>query len=86
MVCLGLVAVPIGLLALTRSAWVLAVTLLSLIGAVALLAGVIAPSFADHDEPAQAAGEAVGGEPKAVAQPERHGVTAAEHVDARRAA
>ncbi len=46
-VCLAMVVAPVGLLALTRSAWVLAVTLLSLVGAIALLAAVIAASLAD---------------------------------------
>jgi hypothetical protein len=77
-VCLGLVVAPVGLLALTRSAWVLALALLSLIGAVALLAGVIAASFADYDEPARRRGDAVGGEPEEVASTRR--------VDDRRAA
>jgi hypothetical protein len=85
-VCLALVVVPIGLLALTRSAWVLAVTLLSLIGAIALLAGVIAASLEDHDEPARGIGDAVGGEHEAVVQSEGRGITADGHVDDRRAA
>ena len=85
-VCLGLVVVPLGLLAMTRAAWALAVTLLSLIAELALLAGAIAASFADHDEPARAAGAAVGAEPDAVVPPERREVSGEGHVDDRSAA
>jgi hypothetical protein len=50
MVCLGLVVAPIGLLAMTRAAWSLVLALLSLIAAVALLAGTVAAVFADREE------------------------------------
>jgi hypothetical protein len=49
-VCLGLVVVPIALLALTKAAWVLAFALLSLLAAVAVLAGAIDAAFSDYGE------------------------------------
>ena len=51
-VCLGLVVLPIALLALTQAGWVLAFALLSLIAAVAILAGEIDAAFSDYGEPA----------------------------------
>ena len=79
MLCLGLVVAPIGLLAVTRAAWALTLTLLSLVGAVALLAGLIAASFSDHGELAHAAEDAPGGEPETVVQVEHREVTAGRH-------
>lgn len=52
MVSLTMVVVPVALLGLTRAGWVLAVALLSLVAAVAVLAGAVAAAFADGDEPA----------------------------------
>jgi hypothetical protein len=49
-VCLGLVVVPIALLALTRAVWVLGFALLSLLAAVAILAGAIDAAFSDYGE------------------------------------
>jgi hypothetical protein len=51
-VCLALVVVPIALLALTQATWVLAFALLSLVAAVAILAGEIDAAFSDYGEPA----------------------------------
>ena len=50
LLCLALVVVPFLLLALTEAVWVLVLTLLSLIGAVAILAAGIAAAFADRGE------------------------------------
>jgi len=52
MLCLGLVVVPVGLLALTPAAWVLALALLSLIVALAILAGAMDAAFSDPGESA----------------------------------
>jgi hypothetical protein len=52
-VCLGLVVVPIALLGLTQAGWVLALALLSLIGALAVLAGAITAAFSDYGEPVE---------------------------------
>jgi|SRR5215211_2513685 len=49
-VCLALVVVPVALLALTQAAWVLAVALLSLFGALAILMAGIWAAFADRGE------------------------------------
>jgi hypothetical protein len=51
-VCLGLVVAPVALLGLTEAVWVLALALLSLIAAVAILAGAIDAAMSDYDEPA----------------------------------
>ncbi len=51
-VCLALVVLPIALLALTHAGWVLAFALLSLLAAVAILAGAIDAAFSDYGEPA----------------------------------
>jgi hypothetical protein len=50
-VALGLVVAPVALLALTRAVWVLVVAVLSIFGALALLAGEVDAAFADGDEP-----------------------------------
>ena len=50
--CLGLVVAPVALLGLTQAGWVLALALLSLIAAVAILAGAIDAAMSDYDEPA----------------------------------
>ena len=50
-VALGLVVVPVALLALTGSVWVLVVAVLSIFAALALLAGEVDAAFADSDEP-----------------------------------
>jgi protein-S-isoprenylcysteine O-methyltransferase Ste14 len=52
MLCLGLVVASVALLALTPAAWVLALALLSVIVALAILAGAMEASFSDRDEPA----------------------------------
>jgi hypothetical protein len=48
--CLALVVVPVALLALTKAVWVLVLALLSLSGAIAILAAGIGASFADRGE------------------------------------
>jgi hypothetical protein len=50
-VCLALVVVPVALLALTQAPWVLALALLSLVGAIAGLTAGISAAFADRGEP-----------------------------------
>jgi hypothetical protein len=50
LLCLALVLVPVALLALTRAVWVLALAMVSLSGAIAILAAGIGASFADRDE------------------------------------
>ena len=50
-VCLALVVVPVALLALTQAPWVLALALLSLVGAIAGLTAGIRAAFADGGEP-----------------------------------
>lgn len=50
--CLGLVVAPVALLGLTEAGWVLALALLSLIAAVAILAGAIDAALSDYGEPA----------------------------------
>jgi hypothetical protein len=58
LVCLGLVVAPVALLGLTEARWVFVLALLSLIAAVAILAGAIDAAMSDYDEPA-AGGTAV---------------------------
>src|ERR671923_1326828 len=48
---LGLVATPALLLVLTRAVWTLVLALLSIVAALALLAGELGATFADADEP-----------------------------------
>jgi hypothetical protein len=48
--CLALVVVPVLLLALTQALWVLVLAVLSLSGAIAILAAGIGASFADRGE------------------------------------
>ena len=50
-VCLALVVVPVALLALTEASWVLALALLSLVGAIASLTAGVGAAFADRDKP-----------------------------------
>jgi hypothetical protein len=50
-VCLSLVVVPVALLGLTRADWVLALALLSLIGAIGVLAGAVDAAMSDYGEP-----------------------------------
>jgi hypothetical protein len=50
-VCLALVVVPVALLGQTRAGLVLALALLSLIAAVAILAGAGDAAMSDYDEP-----------------------------------
>ena len=50
LLCLALVVVPVVLLALTQAVWVLAFALLSLCGAIAILAAAIGAAFADRGE------------------------------------
>jgi len=52
LVCLGLVVAPVALLGLTEAGWVFAIALLSLIAAVAILAGAIDAAMSDYGEPA----------------------------------
>ena len=52
-VCLALVVVPVALLGLTRAGWVLALALLSLILALAILAGAVDAAMSDYDETRQ---------------------------------
>ena len=52
--CLGLVVAAVGLLGLTETGFVLALALLSLVAAVAILAGAIDAAMSDVDEPARA--------------------------------
>jgi hypothetical protein len=49
MFCLGLVVTPVILLGLTRAVWVLVIAVLSVIGAIAVLAGEVAAAFADDE-------------------------------------
>jgi hypothetical protein len=49
--CLGLVVAPIALLGLTEAGWVLGLALLSLMAAVAVLAGALTAAFSDYGEP-----------------------------------
>lgn len=51
LVSLGAVVAPLLLLALTRAGWLLGVTLLGLIAALALLAGEFNAAVSDGDEP-----------------------------------
>jgi hypothetical protein len=51
-VCLGLVVAPVALLGLTEAGWGLALALLSLIAALAILAGAIDAAMSGSDEPA----------------------------------
>jgi hypothetical protein len=51
MVSLALVVMPVMLLGLTRAGWVLALALLSLIAAVAILAGAVDAALTAVDEP-----------------------------------
>jgi hypothetical protein len=51
MVALGAVVAPLVLLALTGAGWLLGVTLLGLIAAIALLAGEFNAAISDGDEP-----------------------------------
>jgi hypothetical protein len=51
LLCLTLVVVPVALLALTKAVWVLVLALLSLIGAIAILAAGIGAALADRGEP-----------------------------------
>ena len=53
-VCLALVVLPVALLGLTEAGWVLALALLSLVAAVAILAGAIDAAMSDADVPARA--------------------------------
>jgi hypothetical protein len=50
--CLALVVVPVALLGLMPAGWSLALALLSLIAAIATLAGATAVALSDYDEPA----------------------------------
>jgi hypothetical protein len=50
LLCLALVVVPVVLLALTQSMWVLVLALLGLSGAIAILSAAIGASFADGGE------------------------------------
>jgi hypothetical protein len=50
LLCLALVVVPVALLALTQAVWVLVLAILSLSGAVAILAAGIGAAFADRGE------------------------------------
>ncbi len=86
MVCLGLVVAPVGLLAMTQTAWTLALALLSLIGAVALLAGAVVAAFADAGEPGYAAEDAVRVEPKPIARLEQPEIAARARANERKAA
>jgi hypothetical protein len=51
-VSLALVATPVALLGLTRAVWVLGIALLSIVLALAILAGAIEAAFDAADEPA----------------------------------
>jgi hypothetical protein len=51
LLCLAIVVVPFLLLALIEATWVLVVTLLSLVAAVAILSGGMAAALADQEEP-----------------------------------
>ncbi len=53
-VCLALVVLPVALLGLIEAGWVLALALLSLVAAVAILAGAVDAALSDADEPARA--------------------------------
>jgi hypothetical protein len=53
-VCLALVVLPVALLGLTEAGWVLALALLSLVAAVAILAGAIDAAMSVADVPARA--------------------------------
>ena len=50
LLCLALVVVPVLLLALTKAVWVLVLAMLSLSGAIAILAAGIGASLADRGE------------------------------------
>jgi hypothetical protein len=65
MISLGLVVVPVALLALTRAGWVLALALLSVPLALAVLAAEIGAAFSESDE-------SIAG-PRARAPADRHG-------------
>jgi hypothetical protein len=49
MFCLGIVVTPVALLGITGAVWVLIIALLSVIGALAILAAELAAAFADHE-------------------------------------
>ena len=51
LVCLGLVVAPVALLGLTEARWVFVLALLSLIAAVAILAGAIDAAMSDYEAP-----------------------------------
>ena len=50
LLCLALVVVPVALLALTQAVWVLVLAILSLGGAIAILAAGFGAALADHGE------------------------------------
>jgi hypothetical protein len=50
LLCLALVVAPVALLALTEAVWVLVLAVLSMGGAVAILAAALGASFADRGE------------------------------------
>jgi hypothetical protein len=50
MLCLGLVVAPVALLGLTEAGWVFALALLSVIAALAILAGAIDAAMSDYGE------------------------------------
>jgi hypothetical protein len=70
MICLGLVVAPVALLGLTEAPWAFALALLSVIAALAILAGAIDAAMAAYDEPATVRREA-----SAAAPGEREPVT-----------
>jgi hypothetical protein len=88
-VCLALVVVPVALLGLTGAGWVLALALLSLVVAVAILAGAVDAAMSDADEPdaGRASGHAAAPDEidPAVPLPRRQPTTS-ETRDRRRAA
>jgi hypothetical protein len=66
--CLALVVVPVMLLGLTRAVWVLGLALLSVLAAVAILAGAVDAALSDYDDPTAARAE-VGAAPVHAGEP-----------------
>jgi hypothetical protein len=80
--CLALVVAPVALLGLTRAVWVLALALLSVIVALAILAGAMDAAFSDRDGPGPrraAMGAAAPDERDVVAALPRRPAAPAEH-------
>ena len=85
-VALGVVVAPLALLALTGAGWLLGVTLLGLIAAIALLAGEFNAAVSDGDEPPRRrTGAATSGDGGPIPTPSRREADTGPDGQARRA-